>query len=356
MSVPSMTLKSLLPILLAALAGPLWAGAAPDPVPTMTPEPIQPAAPAPTDDAFAPPAAGVETSPGPVSADALAQPATPSATVVAATPALPSPPGSVSSVSVNGYRDYELASLVYSLANNRASQFVEPVLVVPNAEAEPQSFDALVEDLSIMSRIIQRDLSEGHPLLGDVPAMSSLLLLVGQSRGLGPHFFFPVTRRPKALYVGGYGALFFLQVDFPLLPPAEQLEQGAAEQQDPVWAETRRSLFEPQMAVLPNGTPTAEPYDEGKVQILQDRLTNLLRHATNIRSLAPDEWLVIVVQGAAAEPSVRAPLVDNGLLTPPAGGRTLLMLRARKADIDAYAKDQLDPEQFEQRLQLIISR
>ncbi len=337
MSVPSTIRTSLLPILVATMAGPLWGGAAPSPVLTTT-QPVQAAAPAPAGEAIESTATSVETSPVPAEA------------------ALALPYRATAGASVSVDRDYELRSLVLALTNSRASQLIEPVLVVPSQEAEPQSFDALVEDLSIMSRIIQKDLSEEHPLLGDVPAMSSLLLLAGQAQGLGPHLFFPVTRRPKAMYIGGYGALFFLQVDFPLLPPAEQLEQAAAEQQDPVWAETRRSLFEPQTALRPNGAPTAEPYDEGKVQMLQERLKNILRHATNIRSLAPDEWLVIVVQGAASEVGAAAPMADNGLLTPPSGGRTLLTLRARKADIDQYAKDQLDPAQFEQRLQLTVSR
>jgi hypothetical protein len=239
-----------------------------------------------------------------------------------------------------------------------ASRSTEPVLVVPSKEAEARSFDPLAEDLSIMSRIIQKSLADGY-LLPEISAMDSLIMNLGMpSRNLGPRLFFPASRRLKPMYLGGYGALFFLQVDFPLLPPAQKAEAAPAEKVDPVWAETRRALYKPQAAMLPDGTPPAEPYSEEKVQMLKGRLTEVMRHATNIRVLDPNEWVAIVVRGTLAPGASQAQYPpDNADAEPVAVcGRTIVTLRARKADIDQFAKGQLDPAQFEQHLQFATSK
>jgi hypothetical protein len=239
-----------------------------------------------------------------------------------------------------------------------ASRSTEPVLLVPSKEAEAQSFDPLVEDLSIMSRIIQKSLADGY-LLPEISAMDSLIMNLGMpSRNLGPRLFFPASRRLKPMYLGGYGALFFLQVDFPLLPPPRQAEEAPAEKVDPVWAETRRALYEPRTAMLPNGTPPAEPYSEDKVQMLRARLTEVMRHATNIRGLDPDEWVTIVVRGTLAPGTgqVQHP-ADNPDAEPVAGcGGTVMTLHARKADVDQFAQGQFNPAEFEQHLQFTTSK
>jgi len=359
MSVSSRICTTTLLIVLAAVAGPLWGVSTSSSAPVIASPAAPPAAPAAA--SLAPESVGSSVALRPVTTPAPAVP--PTAMSVAGEPGspddVPNTQPSVSTVIIDENQD-SLSQIVNGVVftTNRGNRAGEPVLVVPGREVEPQSFDPLVEDLSIMSRIIQKSLSDGYPLLADMSAMNSLLInLTGQSPGSGPRLFFPVTRRPKPMYIGGYGALFFLQVDFPLLPPREQLEQAAAERADPVWAETRRSLFEPQTVILPDDAPPAEPYDEGKVQMLKDKLKTVMRHAANIRALEPNEWLVIVVQGTAPEAGAQAPAAANA---PPGVsttcGRTLLTLRARKADIDQYARDQLDPAQFEQRLQLVMSR
>ncbi len=65
----------------------------------------------------------------------------------------------------------------------------------------------------------------------------------------GPQALFPSPGRPKPLYIAGYGAMFFIQVDFPLLaPPEKAQEQPAEAQEDTVWAQTKQSLLEPRTA------------------------------------------------------------------------------------------------------------
>jgi hypothetical protein len=230
------------------------------------------------------------------------------------------------------------------------------VLVVPGRQTEAQSLAPLVEDLTIMSRIVQKSLGDGY-LLPETSATDSLIInLTLPSQNVGPRLFFPLSRRPKSLYVGGYGALFFLQVDFPLVPPAEQAEQIGAEESDPVWSEARRMLYEPPHAGLVADAAPTEPYSEEKVALLRSRLTEILRHATNIRTLDPNDSVTIVVRGTAAgapNPSLDAVTALPGEVP---CGRTVLTLRARKGDIDLYAKGRLDPAQFEQRVQITTDK
>jgi hypothetical protein len=238
------------------------------------------------------------------------------------------------------------------------TSLTEPVLVVPGRPMDAQAIDQAVEDLSIMSRIIEKNALGEYDRLGGFGATE----LLGRYRvspwwsPVGPTTFFPVVGRAKPMYLGGYGAVFFIQVDYPLLPPPETpQEPPAGQQEDPVWAEAKRSIFEPQARpMLPHevGEPS-EPYSRETVDTLRGNLIAAMKHATNIRVLEPAEWVTIVVQGvapatqmsqgsAAALPAVGTP-----------AGRTVLTLRATRADVDLYAGGQLSQQQFEQQLQTV---
>ncbi len=222
----------------------------------------------------------------------------------------------------------------------------ESVLVVPGKPMDPQAIDQAVEDLSVMSRIIEKNALEEYRipdnLLGPWPATRP----IGPWATGGPATLFSTIGQAKPMYLGGYGALFFIQVYYPLLPPPQApKEQPANPQEDPVWAEARRSVFEPQARpAVPQEAEPVEPYSREQVDTLRSELIATLKHATNIRVLEPTEWIAIVVQGAApAALPVAAPTA----------GRTVLTLRATKADVDQYAKGQLDQAQFAQRVQIV---
>ena len=243
----------------------------------------------------------------------------------------------------------------------------EPVLVIPDAQMEPDALDQVVEDLSIMSRIIQKNLSQDLtlgpvPLLGDLGTMSSVFVSTGKgawAEAAGPQAVFSATGRVKPMYLGGYGALFFLRVGFPLLPPPETPEQPATTKKaDPVWAEARRSLVEPDLGVTRDEQAGAapQPYSRENLEALKAQLIASMRHAVNIQGVKPTEWLVFVVQGTARTAGDERPsraLSDAPAATADRYAKTVLTLRAKKADIDLYAADKLDRAQFEQRVQTV---
>jgi hypothetical protein len=236
------------------------------------------------------------------------------------------------------------------------SRLTEPVLVVPGKEVDAETVGRIVEDLSVMSRILEK-----NALSAVVSPNRRAAPLLGHLRWgpetAGPEVLFPSAGRPKPLYVAGYGAVFFVQVDFPLLPPPEAKDQTpATEQADAVWAETRRALFEPRTSpVLPRGGAEAPaPYSQERVGTLKSTLIAAMRHATNIRALEPGERLTIVVQGPSprsADSTTAA--VEAGSSAKVQDGRSVLTLRASKADIDLHAKGELSAAQFEQRVQVV---
>ena len=229
-----------------------------------------------------------------------------------------------------------------SLLGGADNPLTEPVLVVPGKPMDAQAIDQAVEDLSIMSRIITKNaLGEDHSEgLTDFRVGTALVFRSDVAyNSAGPGLFFPSASRPKPMYLGGYGVLFFMRVDFPLLPPPQApQEQPANPQEDRVWADAKRSVFEGEAQSGPaqEQGEAQEPYSREQVDTLKNALIATMKHAANIRVLDPAEWVTIVVQGPA----------------PAAPGRTVLTLRASKANVDQYAKGQLDQQQFEQRLQI----
>ena len=249
-------------------------------------------------------------------------------------------------------------------ANRRAAA---PVLVIPAKEMTPETCDRIVEDLSIMSRIIEkslRDASEqGYGLTVTASGMygrgggiyGQMLFLPSDSTG--PRVLRSSGGRPKAIYIGGYGAVFSLQVDFPLVPPPETPEPNkTTDKADRVWAAAQRELVNPQAALhLRPGVSQGMPYRPEAVENLRSALIAVLQHASNIRDLEPESWLTIVVQGCstvADQPEDSKSDQQGNTIGVRPSGRTLLTLRARKADIDQLAKGPLEQTEFQKRVQI----
>jgi hypothetical protein len=259
-----------------------------------------------------------------------------------------------------GQQGQQYTSVVYGSMFSTGA-LTEPVLVVPGKALEPETLDRIVEDLSIMSRIIEKGLSQDLAGASGVDGLFAFdMSRAGAS--IGPGVLFPATGRTKPMYVGGYGAVFFLQVDFSLLPPPDLPQQSAtAEKVDPVWAEAKRSMLEPDSVLsspYDEAAPTPRPYSRENVEALKEQLIATMKHATNIQAIDPNEWVVLVVQGTARAAGETHILFDErgdprsqaaNLLF----GKTVLTLRARKTDVDLYAAGKLDRTQFEQHLQVI---
>jgi hypothetical protein len=186
----------------------------------------------------------------------------------------------------------------------------------------------------------------------------------------------------QSLYLQGYGVLFLMNVDLALSPAKSAQEPDETEKQqeaDEVWKNMRRQLYEPEKVTEREGDETAAKYDPEKVESLKATIVSTLKHAANIRSLKPEESVILTITGSGRLAGVSAIAVqssgnttttrqfvvrdkergltkivesdsldDLGLSSP-----TVLVIRAKKADIDSFSKGDLNLEQFRQRVQMI---
>jgi hypothetical protein len=173
-----------------------------------------------------------------------------------------------------------------------------------------------------------------------------------------------------------------VNVDLALSPSKQAQEPDETEKQqeaDEVWNNMRRQLYEPEKLGERKGDDKTAEYDPEKIEDLKTTVVNTLKHAANIRSLKPEESVILTITGTGKSAGVRATAVqrygkaattrqfivhdkkrglveivegdsldDLGLSSP-----TVLVIRAKKADIDSFSKGDLDLKQFRQRVRML---
>jgi hypothetical protein len=235
----------------------------------------------------------------------------------------------------------------------------ETVLVVPGPDLTPDALAGLTEDMAVMCRIFDKAL---------YPSTRATSAYTYSMRGNDLAF---VTRlggqpsgRTQGLYLDGYGAVFFVQVDFPLVAPQQQKQEAKPEESaDRVWSQTMNELRgqEP----TPTTANAAPAYDAQKVDNLKATLIKTLRHAANLR-LRPEDQ-VTVVAGSPRQASSTAmqrvhylfqrsnfgprppgttPAMTNRAENPVPDPAATLILRTVKSDVDALAAGKLAADQF----------
>jgi hypothetical protein len=267
------------------------------------------------------------------------------------------------------------------------------VLVVPAEEVEPEDLAAITEDMQIMSHILDERFKETRRVQGIFTDFGD--------------FFGRDNRQTEAIYLQGYGVLFSMEVNFAFSPPPESQEQQADQTTEPVdstWQRARQQMFSPRDARMAGGSGSTEEYDSQMVEELKRDLITTLKHAANIRGVQPEEWIILTVIGGGRESGggfgggfmmggmggmyggtssggaggfsggFGASGGYGGGMTGGMGGgmmggmggcmggfggtsvsaATVLTIRAKKSDIDAYAKDEQLLEQFRRKVQIII--
>ena len=238
------------------------------------------------------------------------------------------------------------------------------VLVIPSAEMKVENLAGITEDMRVMSRIIDKKVSQSNLVTSRGRRLVDFNINPFLGRG---------NRTTEAIYLEGYGALFLMKVNILLsLPPETEQKEKTKEDTDPVWSQMRREMYEPEetRGSRTNERPE-EKYDAEKVETLKTNLIKTLKHATNIQALKPEQLVILTVIGdrhgstATVTQSISygrgtgsrtgsrtgrtgifqaTPEVKTGSLPP-----TVLTISAKKSDIDAFAKGELDYDQFRQR-------
>jgi hypothetical protein len=270
------------------------------------------------------------------------------------------------------------------------------VLVVPDEQVKPEELAAITEDMQIMSHILDERFKETRRVQGVFTDFGD--------------FFGRDNRQTEAIYIQGYGVLFSMEVNFTFSPPPEPQPQQAAEpneQVDSTWEKAKQQVFSPGETRGGRGSGSTQESDSQMVEELKRDLVTTLKHAANIRGVQPNEWIILTVigggrlaggfggggfmmggMGGLYESSPYGGTSTGGMggygygggysvsggssgygggmargMGAFAGGMggfggpgtsaaTVLTIRAKKSDIDAFAKGEQDYEQFRQKVQI----
>jgi len=227
-------------------------------------------------------------------------------------------------------------------------------LVVLSSNPDPEASAEAEEDLSVMNLILRKAIKmspDGESVLAagiNVPVDSSVF---GSASGA------------RNIYLEGYGALFLLSVKYPLLPaPEKPAETAGKEDFTDDWRKARDEIREAgrggygqiEFFSVRSSRSRGEEYDATKVDGLKSSLLEALKNATHIRAVKPGEYITVVVQGT--EPAVEVKAKRSGKGPSPAAaeavvqpGDTVLTLRVKKSDVDAYAAEKMDFDAFQKK-------
>jgi len=299
----------------------------------------------------------------------------------------PEPESRLADTGVEEYNQ-EVEELIGALATRSHHGGGSRVLVIPAAQSTTEELLTITEDMSVMSHIFDEKLGHAHLLSPRGYGGYGDLKLFGGYGGGG--YFGLESSATKSIYLDGYGALFLMKVDFPLSPPAETPQEEKPEEGvDPVWQDAKRKIFEPEQGSRYRRrrrvikTRIEEKYDAEKVEELKRKLIRALKHAANIRNLKPDEQVILSITGRGESGKVTTevkviPKSGQILVVSKSGDRqqmkmygtyeeahadlsasqmglyspTVMTIRAKKADVDAFSKGELDFGKFRKKVQI----
>ena len=221
-------------------------------------------------------------------------------------------------------------------------------LLVFSSNPEPKVRSQLQEDLAVMHHLLDKNVESG------------LSKEVRTRKAMGVDLFFsPDSAHMQTAYFEGYGAFFLLRVDSALLPTNK--DQQASEDSQPrnsAWEEAKQEVLgQPMSGGMGGSAAPSEPFNEEKVNRLKSSVLEALKNAANIRALKADEGVTVCVigspkQGPGASSLVRRQMgrVDSTVYTKNVAGSgqrsTILTMRAKKGDIDAFANGKMNLEEF----------
>jgi len=225
-------------------------------------------------------------------------------------------------------------------------------LIIRTSETDPQVQAHLEEDLAVMSRILDKAVMQSAEESGPRHAMGINILF-----GPGPNSM-------RNMYLEGYGALFMLNVGFPLVPPPAKSKVKKEEPPgDSTWEEAKREVYG-QHVERRIALPPAPEYSEEQVNSLKDGLFEALKNATNIRELKPDDSITVCAFGGGPAAVRFKALVKRGTKgqpdedvtvdrSEPASARgTMMTIRVKKSDVDSFAQGKLSIEDFRKKASL----
>jgi len=214
-------------------------------------------------------------------------------------------------------------------------------LIIRNEKTDAKAMSQLQEDLTIMSRVLEKGIAE---FKDDHPEAAGIALLL---HGGGP---------VRAMYLEGYGAIFTINVSIPLRPEPkpEEAEEKDDKGVNEEWQEARNEVLGQKGRFGGGGRKerfVRREFNSAEVEELKNSLTDALRNATNIRNLNGNDWITVILRGRGGEPDVLAMGGGGGDYRPEpnaariwfepsndGGGESTMVLRVKKSDVDNLSK------------------
>ena len=256
-----------------------------------------------------------------------------------------------------------------------SSDSVAP-LVIEFTQADDATHGEMEEDLSVMTRVIEKSLEEG---LGDDVPPDRMGIRMWATYG---------GRSIRAMHLEGFGALFMIKVNVPVLGPSPVEKKEPVPAGDSEWERARQEIYGLNSPDAERWTATPGPeYNAAEVEVLKKTLLQALKNGSHIRHLKAEEFIGITVFGAplpapgqsnrratnslepsrptvtvggasaaaatveeanpAAQPRTKPQLAANTTRASQQG--TVLTLRVRKADADEFSKGTIDFEAFQKK-------
>lgn len=224
--------------------------------------------------------------------------------------------------------------------------------VVRSSEVDSKEEANLEEDMGVMAHLLEKTAgASGVPTARGSSAMGIDL------------FFKPGAGGMHNLYLEGYGAVFTLNVGFPLMASGKGQGEKEKTSSDSEWESARQEVLgqggEDHLSAAP-----VEAYDEQRVNKLKDSILESLKNASNIRGLKSDEFVTVCVVGAPTagggrvQTTRRAVAGGKGeeVIVRKEGGapamRSMLTIRVHKGDAEAFAKDKMNLDDFRKKARI----
>jgi hypothetical protein len=240
-------------------------------------------------------------------------------------------------------------------------------LVLPSGDAT-QSVSATKEELAIMGRLIEKSLQPESERTSNPFRFEFGSVNLGGRNDL------------DALYIEGHGAIFFIEVDYPLVkaPVAVEKAVESSGAKEDAWEQARREVRgepEPErddmdIAMARVFNTEAKAFDGERVDALRERLVTVLAQARNLKCLRAGESVTVVVSGPSpkVKKSKRARNSSVAVAGADVGGRgevwmhdarpdsnssgsaSVMILKAAKSDLDAVGAKTLTDEDFARKV------
>ena len=203
-------------------------------------------------------------------------------------------------VAARNLADAALISRTYSTPINTTSSRTQKndALVIPSGKTmDADEYKIAVENMQTMALILKKKLDLDSPsgAYGIWSSNQNQILNLAGSDDI------------QTIYLQGYGALFLMTVDYPLLAPVEKKVEPKEKAGDDVWEKARQEIKSGKQGIfsiaqdkflLSTSEKSAQKYNQEKVENLKQTLLESLRHAGNMGHVDDSEWITIHVTGA----------------------------------------------------------